>query len=370
MDRQSHFMALALELGRLGEGRTRPNPAVGALVVKNGVIVGEGFHQRAGEPHAEVLALRQAGNQAHGAELYVTLEPCNHQGRTGPCCDAIISAGIAKVVIGTPDPNPKVAGGGAERLRAAGIEVLSGVEEKACRRLIAPFTKHSQTGLPYVILKAAMTLDGQLATSTGDSRWVSGEDSRRMVHRLRDRFDAVLVGIGTVLADDPQLTVRLEEGGRDPIRIVLDRELKIPVEARLLRQKSSAPTWIVTGSGPLGPKVARLKEQGVEILSVPEDAIGLNLPLVMKLLGARGVQSVLVEGGGRLNGSLLRARLIDRLLLFVAPKILGGNDGMPLFGGRGVIRMEDALKLKDVEISRSGDDFLVEGEFPDVYRAD
>jgi len=363
-------MARALELGRRGEGRTRPNPPVGAVIVQDGAIVGEGYHPRAGDPHAEIFAIRQAGLRARGATLYVTLEPCNHQGRTGPCCDAIITAGIEKVFVGARDPNPQVEGRGAERLRGAGIDVVLGIEERSCRRLIAPFAKHVRTGLPYVILKSAITLDGQLATSIGDSRWVSGSSSRELVHQLRNRCDAVMVGIGTVLADNPRLTTRLTDGGRDPIRIVLDRTLKIPEEVCVLRQESSAPTWIVTGSEISRAKADRLFRGGVELFSVDEGPEGLDLVQVMACLGQKGIQSVLVEGGSRLNSSLLKTGLIDRMLLFVAPKLLGGNDGKPLFAGTGVVRMEDAHLLKNVEISRIDGDVLIDGELQDVYRPD
>lgn len=356
------YMARALELGRRAEGRTRPNPAVGSVVVRDGVIVGEGYHPQAGHPHAEIFALRQAGEKARGADLYVTLEPCSHQGRTGPCVEAVIAAGIVKVFVGTRDPNPLVAGRGISGLQAAGIPVQVGILESECRRLIAPFAKHVTTALPFVILKSAMTLDGKTATSSGDSRWISGPDSREHVHRLRDRIDAVMVGIGTVLDDNPRLTTRLSEGGRDPLRIVVDSRLRIPEDAAVLSVPSEAATILVTTRAAPAEKVARLLERGVEVLQVAERAGRIDPADLMTKLGARGIQSVLLEGGSELSSSLLQAGLIDRVMIFVAPVLIGGNDGKGLFAGRGAARIADALRLSDICVSRFGDDILIEGD--------
>lgn len=356
------FMARAIELARCGEGRTAPNPPVGAVLVRDGRIVGEGYHPAAGAPHAEIFALRAAGDLARGADLYVTLEPCCHQGRTGPCTEAVIAAGVSRVFYGAVDPNPRVAGAGLARLRAAGLEVAPAPLAAECGRLIAPFAKHVASGRPYVILKAAMSLDGQLATAAGESRWISGEASRTLVHRLRDRVDGILTGAGTVVADDPRLTTRLPEGGRNPARIVIDSQLRTAPQALVYSAQASGQRLLVTaadhGAGPLAP----YRCQGVEVVTAPRRGAHLDLDAVMELLGGRSLQTLLVEGGGALNGALLRAGLVDRLMLFVAPLLFGGGDGKPLFAGAGVTRLAEALHLEDLRVSRVGDDLLLEGE--------
>ena len=356
------YMARALDLARRAEGRTRPNPTVGSVIVRDGVIVGEGFHPEAGQPHAEIFALRQAGEKARGADLYVTLEPCSHQGRTGPCVEAVIAAGIGRVFVGTQDPNPLVGGRGVAALDEAGIPVQVGILESECRRLIAPFAKHVSTGLPFVILKSAITLDGKTATSTGDSKWISGPDSREQVHRLRDRVDAVMVGIGTVLDDDPRLTTRLPGGGRNALRVVVDSRLRIPEEAAVLSVPSEAATLVVTTGAAAPDKVARLREKGAEVLQVAGRNGRVDTAALMSELGSRGIQSVLLEGGSELSSSLLLAGLIDRVMIFVAPVLIGGDDGKGLFAGQGATRIADALRLNDIRVSRFGDDVLIEGE--------
>ncbi|BCR04764.1 riboflavin biosynthesis protein RibD [Desulfuromonas versatilis] len=356
------FMRLALDLARRGEGRTRPNPAVGALIVRDGQVVGEGFHPQAGQPHAEIFALRQAGDLARGADLYVTLEPCSHHGRTGPCAAAVIAGGLARVFVGTRDPNPLVSGRGIEMLRSAGIEVTTGILESECRRLIAPFAKHVTSGRPYLILKSAMTLDGNTATRSGDSQWISNEQSRLFVHRLRDRVDAIMVGIGTVLRDDPRLTTRLPEGGRDPLRVVVDGRLRIPEDAAMLRLESAAATLIATTAEAPAEKVARLRAGGADVLVVPGKDGRVGLAELMRELGARGIQSLLLEGGATLNAAALEAGLVDRVMLFVAPKLLGGFGGKGIFAGAGVERLAEARLLEDLRVTRFGDDILVEGE--------
>jgi diaminohydroxyphosphoribosylaminopyrimidine deaminase/5-amino-6-(5-phosphoribosylamino)uracil reductase len=356
------YMRSALALARKGEGRTSPNPPVGALVVRDGKILGKGFHPRAGEPHGEIFALRQAGAQARGADLYVTLEPCSHHGRTGPCVEAVIAAGIAQVYIGVQDPNPRVAGRGIERLRAAGIAVTSGILETDCRRLIAPFAKHVTTGLPYVTLKTAVTLDGFTATTTGDSQWITGERSRQYVHRLRDRVDAIMAGIGTVLRDDPRLTTRLPRGGRDPLRVVLDSRLRLPGQASVVTVDSSAPTLVATTDLAPPEKVRDLSRQGVEVLQLPRVGERVDLAALLAELGERDVQSVLLEGGATLNRDALRLAFVDRLMVFVAPVLLGGNDGKGIFAGPGVARLAEAFRLRDVRVRRFGVDTLIEGE--------
>ncbi len=356
------FMQRALDLGRQGEGRTRPNPAVGAVVCKDGQVVGEGYHPRAGEPHAEIFALRRAGELARGADLYVTLEPCSHQGKTGPCADAVIAAGISRVFVGTSDPNPLVSGRGITRLREAGIQVEVGIMEAECRRLIAPFAKHVATGLPYLVLKSAITLDGNSATFTGDSQWISSETSRASVHRLRDRMDAIMVGVGTVLKDDPRLTTRLPEGGQDPLRIVVDSALRIPEAASVLSVASGAPTLIATTARAPRDKIERLRARGAEILEIGERGGRVDLSQLMVQLGAQGIQSILLEGGAELNAGALAADIVDRVMIFVAPKLLGGFGGKGIFAGCGVATLAEARELEDVLVTRFGDDILIEGE--------
>jgi diaminohydroxyphosphoribosylaminopyrimidine deaminase/5-amino-6-(5-phosphoribosylamino)uracil reductase len=353
-------MRRALELARLAEGRTAPNPAVGAVIVQDGVIVGEGFHPAAGEAHAEIFALTQAGAAAQGATLYVTLEPCCHSGRTGPCTTAVIAAGIVRVVAGCRDPNPKVAGGGFEQLQAAGIEVESGLLDAECRRLIAPFAKHIRTGLPYVTLKAGITIDGAVATASGESQWITGAESRLVVHRLRDTHDAIMVGIGTVLADNPCLTTRLPQGGgKNPLRIVVDSTLRTPSTAALLAE--AGQTLILTTAAASASDAERLRGENVEILCVAGSAETIDLPAAMRQLGARGIQSILLEGGGRLHHGALHAGIVDRLCVFIAPLLLGGS-GIPLFSGQGVINLKDAFRLQQLHVERYGDDLLLDGE--------
>lgn len=357
------FMHQALELARQGVGRTAPNPAVGSVVVVDGKIVGRGFHPQAGQPHAEIFALRDAGGQCKGADLYVTLEPCSHHGKTGPCCEAIIAARIARVFIGVQDPNPLVSGRGVDRLRAAGIEVNVGVCEQECRHLLAPFFKHITTGKPLVILKAGLTLDGFLATSTGDSQWITCEQSRRHVHHVRDRVDAIMVGIGTVLHDNPRLTTRLSHGGRDPLRVVVDSRLRIPLDAKILHLDSCAKTVIATTDLASHEKFAQLKENPkVEILVLPRIDNQVDLDALLMRLGDRNIQTVLVEGGALLNHSLFTQQLIDRVMIYIAPKLIGGNDAKGVFAGKGVTKLSDALELKEVRTQNFGNDVLFEGE--------
>ncbi|MEA3464616.1 MAG: bifunctional diaminohydroxyphosphoribosylaminopyrimidine deaminase/5-amino-6-(5-phosphoribosylamino)uracil reductase RibD [Thermodesulfobacteriota bacterium] len=358
------FMQQALVLARRGAGRTSPNPVVGAVIVVDGDIVGSGFHPKAGEPHAEIFALREAGMLARGADVYVTLEPCSHHGRTGPCCDALIAAGVAHVFVGIQDPNPKVSGRGITKLRAAGIEVTVGICEQECSVLIAPFVKHITTGQPFVILKVASTLDGCMATSTGESQWITNEDSRNHVHQVRDRIDAIMVGVGTVLCDNPRLTTRLPGGGgRDPLRIVVDSRLRTPQDAAIVHPDSLAKTLIATTEKASPTKIKALEQHPmVEVVQLPDCEGRVDLCVLMDLLGGRDIQSVLVEGGATLNMSLFNVRLIDRVMVYFAPKLIGGDDGKRLFAGQGVTGLVDALQLKDVRSRRFGDDLLIEGE--------
>jgi diaminohydroxyphosphoribosylaminopyrimidine deaminase/5-amino-6-(5-phosphoribosylamino)uracil reductase len=354
-------MRVALAEAEKGVGRTSPNPAVGAVVVRDGSVVARGHHARAGGPHAEVVALRAAGAAARGADLYTTLEPCDHWGKTPPCSIAIARAGVRRVFVGSRDPNPVVNGRGVARLRRAGVEVVTEVLRDACDALNAPWFHFIRTGRPFVTLKAAITLDARIATRTGDSRWITGPAARREVHRLRDRVDAVLVGAETARVDDPRLTTRLPRGrGRDPVRVVLDsRGRALPRALRLFRGASAAPTLLATTVGrPVpGPGVEVLRCRAARARGAV--AGGVDLHDLLRLLAARGVTHLLVEGGARTHASFLQAGLVDRLMVFVAPKILGG--GVPWLEAGGPARMAGALTLEDVEVRKVGEDLLVTG---------
>ncbi len=363
------FMQRAIELAEKGLGRTSPNPPVGAVVVHGGNIVGEGFHPEAGKPHAEVFALQAAGDSVRGGDLYVTLEPCSHQGRTGPCADALIAAGIARVFVGTQDPNPQVAGRGLKRLREAGIDVHCGVLEEECRRLIAPFSKYVSYGLPYVVYKSAMTLDGQTATAAGDSKWISCSASRELVHQLRNHVDGIVVGAGTVKVDNPQLTTRLVDGGRDPARVVFDGRLETSPGSTVYTQLSEAATILVTSEDFTEETLHPYLAEGTEIIQVPCNVDGLDLRAALVALGKRGLHSLLLEGGGTLGGAMLRAGLVDRMMVFVAPKLLGGI-GRSLFAGKGVASISEAFHLTDMRTSHVDTDILIEGEVQHVHRTD
>jgi len=362
VETHQHFMQLALDLARNGEGRTAPNPPVGAVVVKDGVVVGRGFHPRAGEPHAEVFALSDAGDLACGATVYVTLEPCSHYGKTPPCADALIAADVAAVYIGTVDPNPEVAGRGIKKLRAAGIAVETGLLEDESQRLIAPFKKHILTGFPFTIYKAAITLDGNTATKSGDSKWISGEESRHWVHQLRHRVDAVIVGSGTVCADDPQLNTRLPEGGgRDPLRVVVDSALKIDPGCRMLTQQSDAGTLVATISRDAN-KIAALRDAGAEVICFTSTDGKIPLKQLWQELGQRNIQRLLLEGGAGLAAGALECRLIDQLVVFVAPKVIGGTSGFGIFSGTGCEKMAGVTNLHNVTYRSSGKDLMIMGD--------
>ncbi len=310
-------MRQAIALARRGLGRTSPNPPVGAVVVARGRIVGRGWHRRPGALHGEAAALRAAGRRARGATLYVTLEPCNHHGRTPPCTEAILAAGVRRVVFGARDPNPHVRGRGAARLRRAGVTVVGGVERAACEEVVAGFTSLVKRGRPLVTLKLAATLDGRIATRTGESRWISGPQARGLVHRWRDEMDAVMVGIGTVLADDPRLTCR-RRGGRDPLRVIIDSRLRIPLGALVLT-KEAAPATLLASVIAQGRKLSALRTRGATVLSLPGRGGRVSLRRLFDELGRRGIASVLLEGGATLAAAALREGLVDRVALFVTP---------------------------------------------------
>lgn len=353
------MMKRALALARRGIGRTSPNPAVGCVIVRDGEIVGEGWHRKAGTPHAEIHALRQAGELARGADVYVTLEPCSHHGRTPPCAEALINAGVGRVFAGMTDPNPLVSGRGLALLRAAGIAVTGGILEEQCLRLNEAFVKHVTTGMPFVILKSAMTLDGKTATASGDSKWITCQESRRYVHRVRSKVDAIMVGVGTVLADDPQLTCRMVRG-KDPIRVVVDSRLRTPVGAALFHLDSPAETIIATIERDPA-KTASVHGLGAETLVCNAAEGRVDLEDLLRRLGKRGIQSVLLEGGRELVGTAVRNGLVDKFLLFYAPKLVAGDDGFGLCSGRGVARMGEAFTLRTERVRRFAEDFLVIG---------
>ena len=354
------WMKRALRLAEAGRGRTSPNPVVGAVLVKRGKPVGEGYHARAGEAHAEIVALRQAGKKARGAALYVNLEPCTHYGRTPPCVPQVIKAGVKRVVIGMEDPNPVVNGKGIEALRRFGLEVDVGVLEKECRRLNEAFCKYILQREPFVTLKVAATLDGKIATRDGDSKWISGEASRRFVHKLRDQVDGVLVGIGTILQDDPLLTTRRKQG-REPYRIVLDSRLKIPEEARVFEHSPSEVILATTQTAP-HEKIERLERRGVRVLIIDSKEKGrVDLRSCLTKLGEIGVINLLVEGGSQINGSFLDEHLIDKFLLFLSPRLMGDPRAIGIFGGGGVSSLKEAVAVKEIKIKRSGEDIFVEG---------
>ena len=359
-DVRTRMMRRALSLARKGVGKTSPNPAVGCVVVQGGEVVGEGWHRKAGTPHAEIHALRRAAERAGGADVYVTLEPCSHHGRTPPCADALISAGVARVFIGMQDPNPLVSGKGMAALRAAGIRVECGILERECRLLNEPFIKHVTSGFPFVILKSAMTLDGRTATASGDSKWITSEKSRKYVHKLRAMVDAVMVGVGTVVADDPQLTCRMGVRGRDPLRVIVDSRMRTPLDSALFSLASPAKTVIATITEDPA-RAAELEAHGAEIVLCKDEDGKVDLADLLARLGSRGIQSVLLEGGRELAGTALRKGLVDKFLLFYAPKLLGGADGFGLFAGDGPARMADAQVIRDVVVKRFGEDILVEG---------
>jgi diaminohydroxyphosphoribosylaminopyrimidine deaminase/5-amino-6-(5-phosphoribosylamino)uracil reductase len=315
------WMAIALEKG--AAGTPSPNPHVGAVLVKGGQVVGSGHHERAGEDHAEIVALREAGPRAKGATLYVTLEPCNHVGRTPPCTDAIAAAGVSRVVVACRDPNPHVLGGGVEKLIASGIPVDVGVLEAEGRRLIAPWTKFVTTGMPYVTLKLGLSLDGRIASRTGASKWVTGPEARARVHLLRAQHDAVVVGIGTALADDPRLTVR-DAPGQSPLRVIFDTKLRLPLAGRLVQSAREVPTWVVCTTDAPSSAEDQLVERGVEVLRAPSSAEGRIEPLAaLRLLATRGIVAVMIEGGAELAGSVLAGNAVDELHCFIAPILLG-----------------------------------------------
>ncbi|MCF6093480.1 bifunctional diaminohydroxyphosphoribosylaminopyrimidine deaminase/5-amino-6-(5-phosphoribosylamino)uracil reductase RibD [Microaerobacter geothermalis] len=353
------YMSLALKLAEAGKGQTSPNPLVGAVVVSNGEIAGMGAHLKAGTPHAEVHAIQMAGEKAFGSTLYVTLEPCNHTGRTPPCTEKIIQSGIRKVVIGAKDPNPLVSGKGIARLKERGIEVVCGILEDRCNQLNEVFNHYIVHKRPFVILKGAVTLDGKIASYSGNSRWITGKEARMDVHSLRNEVDAILVGVGTIIHDNPKLTTRLPEGGKNPIRIILDSTLRIPLESHVVTDHE-ADTWIFTSVKSPIEKREQLEEKGVK-LYLTGNGEKINIHHALEVMGSQGITSLLVEGGSEINGSFLEEKLINKLVLYIAPKIIGGANARPFIGGAGFSLMSEAVPIERIQIDEFAGDIRIMG---------
>ena len=364
IDADRRYMQIALREARKGVGRTSPNPCVGAVIVKDGEIVATGYHKKAGKPHAEINALKRAGNRSEGATMYVTLEPCNHTGRTPPCSHAVAASGIKRVVIGMLDPNPLVDGSGADYLRDRGIDVEHGLLEEKCIELNRGFLKYIETGRPLVIMKAGISLDGRISYQQGEGGAITGPESLRQVHLLRDRTDAILVGIGTVAVDDPSLTTRLaSRNGKDPVRVILDSTLRIDENARVLHVESDAPCWIFCSETADAVKGSKLESAGARLFRIGSASDGrLDLAAMLDVLGSHSITSLLVEGGARVHGAFLRAGLVDRAHLFYAPLLLG-DGGTPLIqdystdGGKSA-----AIRLANTMSRRLGEDMLITGD--------
>lgn len=359
------YMKRAIELSKLGIGYTYPNPLVGAVIIKNGKIIGEGYHAFYGGPHAEINAFKNAIEDVKGATMYVTLEPCSHYGKTPPCAEAIVRNGIKEVVIGMKDPNELVSGRGIEILKQNGIKVTLGVCEEEIRNLNEIFIKYITSKLPFCILKTAMTLDGKISTVTGDSQWISNEISRQYVHEIRHRVAGIMVGIGTVIQDDPSLTTRLKDKkggkGRDSSRIIVDTRARIPLEAKVLNLDSDAKTIIATTELASKSKIQALKEKGAEIIMTPIKNRGVDLSYLMKELGKMNIDSVLLEGGSTLNYSALEEGIVDKVISFISPKIIGGTDAKTPVGGEGKHSIKNAIMLENIKVSSFEEDIVIEG---------
>ncbi len=356
------FMRLAHSLAMRAAGQTSPNPLVGAVVVKNGRVVGKDYHRQKGEPHAEVLAIEKAGTKASGGTLYVTLEPCCHlEKRTPPCVPRIIQSGIHRVVVSMEDPNPRVSGRGIRALRRRGIQVEVGLFSEKARSYNEGYIKFVRTGLPFVTLKVAASLDGKISSGSGESRWITGEAARRWVHRLRRKCDAVMVGIGTVLSDDPLLTARgAREIIREPLRIILDPNLRIPLKASVIREVDPTKTIVVAGPGGPMSKQRALEQCGVQVLREKCHRDGIDLASLVSKLGKMDITTVLIEGGSKINASALKSRIVDKVFFFLAPMIIGGNQAKGAFGGDSPRELKQAISLKPMTGKNVGRDFLLE----------
>ncbi len=355
------YMKEALKLAAGGKGFVNPNPLVGAVIVKNGKIIGKGYHKFFGGPHAEVYALREAGDNAKGSDLYVTLEPCSHYGKTPPCAKAIVEAGIKKVVIGSVDPNPLVSGRGVKILRDKNIEVVTGVMEREAAKINEIFMNYIKSKVPFVILKAGVTLDGKIATASGESKWITGEKSRLKVHQMRNRVMAIMVGVGTVILDDPLLTTRLEEKCKSPKAIIVDSKLRVPVEAQIFKTSHEREIIIACTEKFDKHKAESLKSMGVNIVACPENKEGrVDLKYLAKKLGEMGIDSVLIEGGAELNFSALKSGIVNKVIYFIAPKILGGKNAKTSVEGHGIENLSDSIKLKDIYVENVGEDIMIQ----------
>jgi len=363
MSSHEFYMKLALENAKAMKGQTDPNPLVGAVIVNDNRIVGVGAHLKAGEPHAEIHALNMAGEKARGSTVYVTLEPCSHYGRTGPCAVALVEAGVKKVVIATLDPNPLVSGRGVNILKEAGIEVEIGVCEKEAKKMNEVFNKFIVQKIPFVTMKSGITLDGKIATATSDSKWITSEQSRYDVHQLRNENQAILVGVNTVIKDNPKLTSRIPNG-RNPLRVIMDSTLKIPLDSNVVIDQESE-TWVFTSQSFDEVKKEELEKRGVKVF-VTNDKKRVNPNEVVKTLGEHSISSLFIEGGGEINASFLEHQLIDKVVLYMAPKFVGGKEAKSFLGGKGVEKMADAIELDHIEVDMIGKDLKITG-YP-VYK--
>ncbi|NFD29910.1 bifunctional diaminohydroxyphosphoribosylaminopyrimidine deaminase/5-amino-6-(5-phosphoribosylamino)uracil reductase RibD [Clostridium botulinum] len=362
MEDYNFYMEKALKLAERGEGKVNPNPKVGAIVVKNNKIIGEGYHKYFGGPHAEVYALKEAGEKAKGATIYVTLEPCSHYGKTPPCAESIVKMGISKAIIAMKDPNPLVEGRGIDILKQNGIEVVTGIMEKESKKLNEVFIKYITKKKPFVVLKTASTLDGKIATRTGESKWITGEEARYKVHQIRNDLSGIMVGIDTVIKDNPLLTTRIE-GGRSPKAIIVDSNLRIPLESKILETLNKRAIYIAATKKHKSPSKKNVLENlGAKVLEFEENEEG-KVPLneLMQYLGSEGVDSILLEGGSTLNFSALKEGIVDKVMCFIAPKIMGGQDSKNMIGGNGVESLKDIFKLENLKFEKIGQDILIEG---------
>lgn len=363
MSSHEFYMNLALQNALSMKGQTDPNPLVGSVIVNDNRIVGIGAHLKAGEPHAEIHALAMAGEKAKGGTIYVTLEPCSHHGRTGPCAEAIVRAGLKKVVVATLDPNPIVAGRGIKILEDAGIEVVVGVCGEQSNKMNEVFNKFIVEKIPFVIMKSAATLDGKIATHTSDSKWITSEEARNDVHQLRNEVGAILVGVNTVIKDNPELTTRIPNG-RNPVRVILDSSLKIPLNSKVIND-NQAETWVFTSGQHSEQKKIELENLGVKVF-VTTDQRRVDLVETLKILGEHSISSLLVEGGGEVNASFMSQKLVDKLVLYLAPKLIGGKSAPTFLEGIGIEKMGQAIEFSSIEFSKIGPDYKFTG-YPQYF---
>lgn len=354
MSNHEFYMNLAIQNAMATKGQTDPNPLVGSVIVNDNRIVGIGAHLKAGEPHAEINALRMAGDKAEGGTIYVTLEPCSHHGRTGPCAEAVVRAGLKKVVIATLDPNPLVAGRGVKILQDAGIEVIIGVCEEQSIKMNEVFNKYIVKNIPFVVMKSASTFDGKIATHSSDSKWITSAEARNDVHQLRNEIGAILVGVNTVLKDNPELTTRIPNG-RNPVRVILDSTLKIPLESKVVTDQQ-ADTWIFTSQKHSEQKRSELENLGVKVF-VTSDPSRVDLNEMLKILGEHSISSLLVEGGGEVNASFMNQNLVDKVIVYLAPKLIGGKHAPTFLEGTGFDKMGQAIELEEIELTKIGPDY-------------